>query len=162
MTTPTPITRPMYRVLGALNDASAKGGLTRKKIAELAFGGNSVNLKVLLDPLAKAKLVNLKDIDVEGKTETLVTITAAGKKVAKNPPQVRETTAAHAALPKVGGVIEKTYLGKAIKVTVVADGFKFGGKTYPSLTAAAKAVRGTDQEVNGWKFFGLVKTAAKE
>jgi hypothetical protein len=34
--------------------------------------------------------------------------------------------------------------------------------TYKSLTATAKAARSTDQEVNGWGFFGLTKRTNSE
>jgi hypothetical protein len=66
----------------------------------------------------------------------------------------------HVELPPVGGSFVKEYKEKKITVKVVKDGFKVGTKTYASLTAAAKAVRGNDTAVNGWAFFGLVN--AKE
>jgi hypothetical protein len=161
-TTPT-ITNLMYRVL----KATAKAGLTRKGIQEAEFGGNSVNLAKAINPLKEMKLIKLVTIGVNGaaddKKEELIECTAAGRKLAaKAPPTpARGNPDAHLALPKAGGVITKNYLGKEVTVKVTADGFEFKGKKYPSLTAAAKAVRGTEQEVNGWKFFGLVKGEAK-
>jgi SPP1 gp7 family putative phage head morphogenesis protein len=61
--------------------------------------------------------------------------------------------------PPVGGTFEKTYKGQKIKVEVTHDGYKIGDKVHKSLTAAAKAVRGTDTPINGWAFFGLTKAA---
>lgn len=162
-TAPT-MTNMMHRVLKAV----AKQPLSRKKIAEKAFGGNSVNLAVAINPLVEMKLVKIEVIGENGskddKKEELIAITAAGKKVAaKAPPMpVRASKADHEPLPKVGGSITKTYLGKEYVVKVTAEGFEFKGKKYPSLTAAAKAVRGTDQEVNGWRFFGLTKAKVEE
>lgn len=151
----TKITNLMYRVLKAV----AKQPLTRKLIAEAEFKGGSINLGVAIRPLAEMKLVKLSEIDVDGKKEELVNCTAAGKKIAaKSPPiTARGNHESHVALPKAGGFIVKTYLGKECKVKVTAEGFEYKGKKFTSLTAAAQAVRGSDQAVNGWKFFGLVK-----
>ena len=60
-------------------------------------------------------------------------------------------------LPKPGSVIKRTYLGKDYTVKVKTDSFEFNGKPYTSLTAVAKALRKSDQEVNGFAFFGLTK-----
>lgn len=151
------ITPIMHRVLKAIE----KAPLNRKLIAEKAFGGNSVNLAKAIKPLVEAKLARLKDVDVDGKVEEFLEISATGKRVAAKPMPTRPTTAAHEALPKAGEFITKMYLGKEVKVKVTADGFEFKGKKYPSLTATAMAVRGNDQAVNGWKFFGLVKPTEK-
>lgn len=150
------VTSVQYRVLKAL--AKVNGSLTRVDIKNRAFNGNSVNLKPILDPLVSAKLVTCKELDIDGKAEVNFTATAAGRKAATKPaPAARSSNAEHQALPRVGGTFTKTYLGKEVTVKVVADGFQVNGKTYPSLTAAAKAVRGSEMEVNGWAFFGLTK-----
>lgn len=160
-TTPATLTNLMYRVL----KATAKQPLTRKAIQEAEFGGNSVNLAVAINPLVEMKLAKLITVGVNGaaddKKEELVECTKSGQKVVAKGPPARNNAAGHEALPKAGGVITKTYLGKEVTVKVTADGFEFKGKKYASLTAAAKAVRGSEQEVNGWKFFGLCKDAAK-
>lgn len=150
------LSAPATRTLKAL--AKVKGALSRKKIAEAAFNGNSVNLKPILAVLAAAKYITPKEVDVDGATEEVFLATAAGRKAAKAAPAnpVRGN-GEHKSLPKVGGTIEKEYLGKKVTVTVVADGFRYKGKVYPSLTATAKAVRESDMEVNGWAFFGLTK-----
>ena len=161
------ITGVQYRALKVI--AKAPNGLSRKQIAEKAFNGNSVNFVPILDPLVKAKLVKVIELGGDPKTpdvakETLFEATAAGRKVAAGAPPVTARgrgEASHASLPKAGGVITKTYLGKEYKVKVEADGtFRYAGKPYTSLTAAAKAIRGSEQEVNGWAFFGLVKDKA--
>lgn len=153
----TQVTKVQHRVLSALPTAK-EGALPRKSILEKCFNGNAVNLKKILDPLVDAKLVTAKEIELDGgKTEMSFSVTAAGKKIADKPAPVSASSAEHKALPPVGETFEKTYKGKKVTVKVVEDGFKIGSSKYASLTAAAKAVRGTDQEVNGWAFFGLTK-----
>jgi hypothetical protein len=61
-------------------------------------------------------------------------------------------------LPIPGTVLTKTYKGRHVAVTVLPDGFEYGGHTYRSLSAVAKAVTGSHW--NGLLFFGLA--AAKK
>src|SRR5207253_10134243 len=57
-------------------------------------------------------------------------------------------------LPIPGTVLTRTYRGKHVAVTVLADGqFDYAGQTYKSLSAIAKAVTGSHW--NGYLFFGL-------
>src|SRR5262249_14147815 len=42
-------------------------------------------------------------------------------------------------LPPPGSVIARKYKGRDIRVTVLSSGFEWGGKSYPSLSAVAKA-----------------------
>lgn len=58
-------------------------------------------------------------------------------------------------IPAVGSVIEREYKGKMLKVTVLEDGFRYGGKSYTSLSALAKEITG--QIWNGIRFFGLLQ-----
>ena len=59
-------------------------------------------------------------------------------------------------IPIPGTVLTRTYRGKHVAVTVLADGtFEFEGQTYRSLSAIAKAVTGSHW--NGYLFFGLTK-----
>lgn len=52
-----------------------------------------------------------------------------------------------------GTVLGREWYGHMQRVTVLADGFSWNGKTYPSLSKAAFAITGT--RWNGPKFFGL-------
>ncbi|GAC1554902.1 MAG: DUF2924 domain-containing protein [Beijerinckiaceae bacterium] len=54
---------------------------------------------------------------------------------------------------KKGSVIVREYDGLRHEVFVVADGFSWQGKLYPSLSAIAKEITGT--RWNGPRFFGL-------
>jgi len=55
--------------------------------------------------------------------------------------------------PTVGTVLVREHNGVVHHVMVVADGFAWGDKTYPSLSAVARAITGT--RWNGRRFFGL-------
>lgn len=63
-------------------------------------------------------------------------------------PEARDTR-----LPPAGTILCREYRGGTVQVTVLAEGFQHEGKTYPSLSAAAKAITGT--HVNGFLFFKL-------
>jgi hypothetical protein len=52
-----------------------------------------------------------------------------------------------------GTVLGREWYGHMQRVTVLADGFSWNGKTYSSLSKAAFAITGT--RWNGPKFFGL-------
>ena len=57
-------------------------------------------------------------------------------------------------LPKIGTTIERVYKGKKLLVTVEADGFTFGGKSYKSLSALAQYITGSTA-INGFLFWQL-------
>jgi Protein of unknown function (DUF2924) len=52
-----------------------------------------------------------------------------------------------------GSVLAREWSGQMQRVAVLADGFAWNGKTYPSLSKVACAITGT--RWNGPKFFGL-------
>jgi hypothetical protein len=54
---------------------------------------------------------------------------------------------------KPGTVLGREWNGQMHRVAVLADGFSWNGKTYPSLTKIALAITGT--RWSGPKFFGL-------
>jgi Protein of unknown function (DUF2924) len=81
-------------------------------------------------------------------------------------PDVVERTTAHPVrfsidtrLPMPGTVLTRRYKDQTIEVTVLSDGFEFGGQKYRSLSAVAKAVTGS--HCNGFAFFGLSKPMHK-
>jgi Protein of unknown function (DUF2924) len=55
--------------------------------------------------------------------------------------------------PVVGTQLIREWRGTERKVTVLTDGFEWEGRRYKSLSAAARAITGT--QWNGWSFFGL-------
>jgi hypothetical protein len=58
-------------------------------------------------------------------------------------------------LPPPGTVLSRIYKGQQLRVTVMASGFAFQGKIFPSLSALAKAITGS--HCNGYHFFRLTK-----
>lgn len=52
-----------------------------------------------------------------------------------------------------GTILGREWKGRMQRVTVLAHGFAWNGKTYPSLSKVAVAITGTNW--NGPKFFGL-------
>lgn len=56
-----------------------------------------------------------------------------------------------------GAVLRRIWQGRAIEAIVEADGFRFQGKVYRSLSGVAEAATGT--RWNGPRFFGLRQAA---
>ncbi len=56
-------------------------------------------------------------------------------------------------LPPVGSVLVRQYRCETLQVRVLADGFEFEGRVYPSLSAVAKAITGS--HCNGFLFFKM-------
>ena len=101
---------PQYRTLKAI----AKKAKTRNQIKAAAFNGTSTNLAVVLNPMLKAKpaLVKMTVLPVDGKDEEVFGATAAGVKLSQgSAPATRAAVGDHKSLPKVGGVIERTFKG---------------------------------------------------
>jgi len=108
--------------------ANAEGGLTeraRKRAEELA---NDADLRLTLPKAAKAA------------TEALVATAPLHSQ--------RDDR-----LPPAGTILCREYRGGRVQVTVLPDAFEHDGKTYPSLSAVAKAITGS--HVNGFLFFKL-------
>jgi hypothetical protein len=60
---------------------------------------------------------------------------------------------------RTGTVLGREWYGHMHRVTVLAEGFSWNGKTYLSLSKAAFAITGT--RWNGPKFFGLRARSSK-
>jgi len=95
------------------------------RIQELTYGGSDKQTRRLLDLLAD---------EVEG------TLT-------------RKAQIADPRNPVVGTKLIREWDGTAHTVTVLKDGFDWGGQRYKSLSAVARAITGT--RWNGYRFFGL-------
>ena len=95
------------------------------RIQELTYGGPDQQTRRLLDLLAD---------EVEG------TLTRKGQ-------------IADPRNPVVGTKLIREWDGTAHTVTVLKDGFDWGGQRYKSLSAVARAITGT--RWNGYRFFGL-------
>ena len=95
------------------------------RIQELTYGGPDRQTRRLLDLLAD---------EVEG------TLT-------------RKSQIADPRNPVVGTKLIREWDGVAHTVTVLKEGFDWGGRRYKSLSAVARAITGT--QWNGYRFFGL-------
>ena len=95
------------------------------RIQELAYGGLARETRRTLDLLAD---------EVEGK---------AGRCAVISDPRN----------PVVGTRLLREWDGVEHTVTVLKDGFDWQGRKYKSLSAAARAITGT--QWNGYRFFGL-------
>jgi hypothetical protein len=56
-------------------------------------------------------------------------------------------------LPPPGTVIARAYKGQTLQVKVLADGFEYDGRVFPSLSAVARHVTGS--HCNGYRFFRM-------
>ena len=63
-------------------------------------------------------------------------------------------------LPSPGTVLSRQYRGKTYHVTVLDEGFDYGGEVYTSLSAVAKVITGNSW--NGFRFFGLAPRKESE
>jgi hypothetical protein len=63
-------------------------------------------------------------------------------------------------LPLPGALLSRKWKGRTILVEVLAEGFRYENRHYPSLSAIAVAVTGT--RWNGLAFFGLTRRAGAE
>ena len=95
------------------------------RIQELTYGGHDRETRRMLDLLAD---------EVEG------TLT-------------RKSQIADPRNPVVGTKLIREWDGVAHTVTVLKEGFDWGGRRYKSLSAVARAITGT--QWNGYRFFGL-------
>ena len=95
------------------------------RIQELTYGGPDKQTRRLLDLLAD---------EVEG------TLT-------------RKAQISDPRNPVVGTKLIREWDGTAHTVTVLKEGFEWGGQRYKSLSAVARAITGT--RWNGYRFFGL-------
>ena len=54
-------------------------------------------------------------------------------------------------LPPPGTILTRPYKGQLVQVQVLTEGFAYGGRVYPSLSAVAKTITGS--HCNGYHFF---------
>lgn len=102
------------------------------RIQELTLGGLSRETRRTLDLLAD---------EIEGKSD-------------------RKAVIADARNPVVGTRLVREWGGVEHIVTVMKDGFDWQGRRFKSLSAAARAITGT--QWNGYRFFGLTDARRSE
>ena len=115
----------LYDAPAPNNSRNFLEGRLAYRIQELTYGGPDKQTRRLLDLLAD---------EVEG------TLT-------------RKAQIVDPRNPVVGTKLIREWDGTAHTVTVLKDGFDWGGQRYKSLSAVARAITGT--RWNGYRFFGL-------
>jgi hypothetical protein len=87
--------------------------------------------------------------DLDGESQRLLDASGSPEQAAHRAIQVRRSVARL----RPGTILGREWNGRLHRVTVLADGFAWNGKTYPSLSTIALAITGT--RWNGPRFFGL-------
>ena len=90
---------------------------------------------------------DLSDLRVTAPKDFVATATVATDSIPHSPLDSR--------LPIPGTLITRKYKGQTLSVQVLADGFRFEGERYKSLSAVARRITGS--QWNGFHFFGLSK-----
>jgi Protein of unknown function (DUF2924) len=78
---------------------------------------------------------------------------SSGPQAAKLLPPANSGSPREPRLPPVGTTINRRYKGQTVAVMVEAQGFRFDGELYHSLSAVANDITGS--HVNGFQFFRL-------
>jgi len=150
----TALRQKYLEVFGEPSRSGNKAYLFKKlawRIQSLAEGGLSERAKRRAEELARDA-----DVRTTVPRPPKESIGAAARTVVLAAPSVDGRDR----LPIPGTVLTRTYRGKHVAVTVLADGtFDHDGQTYKSLSAIAKAVTGSHW--NGYLFFGLTKGNAQ-
>jgi hypothetical protein len=97
---------------------------------------------------------HLGDLDTE--TRRLLDSATSPEAAGKRAVEAGKVTSA----VRPGTILAREWNGKMQRVAVLADGFAWNGKTYPSLSGIASAITGT--RWNGPRFFGLRDNKASE
>ena len=94
--------------------------------------------------------------DLDGESQRLLDRSGSPEKAGQRAVDLSRRTATL----RPGTVLGREWNGQMQRVAVLADGFAWNGKTYPSLSKVAFAITGT--RWNGPKFFGLRDKPSKE
>ncbi len=97
---------------------------------------------------------HLGDLDGESRRllDSAVSPEAAGKRAVERARVTRDMSP--------GTMLGREWNGRMHRIAVLAEGFAWNGKTYPSLSKIALAITGT--RWNGPRFFGLRDKPARE
>lgn len=95
----------------------------------------------------------------ERSKEIYVSKTKPTKDVATTPPAPPNKAERDPRLPAVGASLDRPYKGKTVTLKFLDDGVEVDGKTFTSLSAAARHVTGA-ASINGFLWAGLTGTKA--
>ncbi len=94
--------------------------------------------------------------DLDGESQRLLDGAGTPEDAGKRAAEANRLTAD----VRPGTMLAREWNGRMQRVAVLADGFAWNGKTYPSLSKIALAITGT--RWNGPRFFGLRDKPSKE
>jgi hypothetical protein len=148
--------RERYREVFGEPTRSRNKDFLRKKVAwriqELAEGGLSDHARTRIEELAAHVPVRWRSSG-NGAAQPAAT-TEPAEASAPFVPGARDPR-----LPEPGTVLVREHGGVEHRVTVLADGFEYGGQRYESLSKVARAISGTNW--NGYLFFSLQRRTRK-
>jgi hypothetical protein len=148
--------RERYREVFGEPTRSRNKDFLRKKVAwriqELAEGGLSDHARRRIEELAAHVPVRWRSS--RNGVAQLPAATGTAEVGAPDMPVARDPR-----LPEPGTVLVREHGGALHRVTVLADGFEYGGQRYESLSKVARAISGTNW--NGYLFFSLQRRTRK-
>jgi hypothetical protein len=147
-------------------------GQLRQRFAELFGETTKASNRTWLVKRIAWRLQALAEGDLSERARRRAAELARDADLRLNPPH-RQTTATTATpepvsipapvdqrLPPPGTILTRPYKGQLVQVQVLTEGFAYGGRVYPSLSAVAKAITGS--HCNGFLFFRNTLNNQKE
>jgi hypothetical protein len=138
-------------------------GQLRQRFAELFGETTNASNRTWLVKRIVWRMQALTEGDLSQRARRRAAELARDADLRLNPPQ-RKTTATTVTpepvnapvpvdhrLPPPGTILTRPYKGQLVQVQVLTEGFAYGGRVYPSLSAVAKAITGS--HCNGYHFF---------
>jgi hypothetical protein len=138
-------------------------GQLRQRFAELFGEATRAGNRTWLIKRIAWRMQALAEGDLSERARRRAAELARDADLRLNPPQRQATAttpppepASHPApvdqrLPPAGTILARPYKGQLVQVQVLTEGFAYGGRVYPSLSAVAKVITGS--HCNGFHFF---------
>jgi hypothetical protein len=135
----------------------------RQRFAEVFGEATAASNRTWLIKRIAWRMQALAEGDLSERARRRATELARDADLRLNPPQRQATTTTpdpqptstpapvDQRLPPPGTILTRPYKGQLVQVQVLTDGFAYGGRVYPSLSAVAKAITGS--HCNGYLFF---------
>jgi Protein of unknown function (DUF2924) len=153
--------------LNIVNEVAALQRLTigqlRQRFAELFGEATQASNRTWLIKRIAWRMQALAEGDLSQRARQRAAELARDADLRLNPPQSKTNTTTlppepvsipapvDQRLPPPGTILVRPYKGQLLQVQVLTDGFAYGGRVYPSLSAVAKAITGS--HTNGFLFF---------
>src|SRR6516225_8431905 len=147
-------------------------GQLRQRFADLFGEATKASNRTWLIKRIVWRLQALAEGDLSERARRRAAELARDADLRLNPPQRKATTTTPPPepvsipapvdhrLPPPGTILTRSYKGQLVQVQVLTEGFAYGGRVYPSLSAVAKAITGS--HTNGYLFFRNTLNHTKE